>query len=94
MVKIFISIYGFFVENLLYYIENPVGITLLTDVTLDEPLITPDGVHIRLVSGGADRYIHRSENNLDYPILWVRGTASSVTLGKPGMETRLIIDSG
>jgi len=75
-------------------IENPVEITLLADVTLDEPLITPDGVHIRLISGSSDRYIHRSENNLDYPVLWVRGTASSVTLGKPGMETRLIIDGG
>jgi len=82
------------VDETIPSIENPVEITLLADVTLDEPLVISDGVHIRLVSEGADRFIHRSENNLDYPVIWVRGTASSVTLGKPGMETLLIIDGG
>jgi len=75
-------------------IDNPVEITLLADVTLDEPLIISDGVHIRLAAGDSDKYIFRSENNIDYPVIWVKGTASSLTLGKQDMEYTLIIDGG
>jgi len=75
-------------------IENPVEINLLADVKLDEPLIIPDGAHIRLTAGGADKKICRSENNLDYPVIWVKGASSSLTLGKHDMEYSLIIDGG
>jgi len=74
--------------------ENPVEIILLTDITLDDPLIIPDDVHIRLTAEGADRHIYRSEKNLDFPIIWVRGSASSLTLGKRDMRYPLIIDGG
>jgi DNA-binding CsgD family transcriptional regulator len=75
-------------------IDSPDEITLLTDVVLDEPLIVDDGVHIKLVAGNSARTIRRSANLIEYPVVWVRGDSSSLTLGKPGMEYELIIDGG
>jgi len=75
-------------------IERPFEITLLKDIILSEPLEIPDNVHIRLVSGNSDITIHRSPNLLEYPILWVTGINASLTLGKPGMANKLIIDGG
>ncbi|MCL2214580.1 MAG: helix-turn-helix transcriptional regulator [Treponema sp.] len=74
--------------------ENPVEITVLADVTLNEPLIVPDNVHIRLVAGGAVRTIHRGDRLLEYPCLWVNGINASLSLGRPGMEYELVIDGG
>ena len=74
--------------------DNPLEITLLADITLDESLIVPDGIHIRLIAEGAARTIHRGANLLESPCLWVSGTGSSLTLGKPGMEYELIVDGG
>jgi DNA-binding CsgD family transcriptional regulator len=75
-------------------IDQSDEITLLADIILDEPLIVDDGVHIRLVTGGSDRTIHRSVNNIDNPVIWVRGENASLSLGKPDMEYELIIDGG
>jgi DNA-binding CsgD family transcriptional regulator len=75
-------------------VEQPDEITLLADIVLDEPLIIEDGKHIRLVAGGSDRSIQRSPNLIGYPIFWVRGEGVSLCLGKPGMESELIIDGG
>ena len=77
-------------------IENPDEITLLTDVTIQDPLIVDDGVHIRLVAGGGDRTIMRGSELLDFPVIWVRGENASLTLGRPGtgMQYELIIDGG
>jgi DNA-binding CsgD family transcriptional regulator len=74
-------------------IELPDEITLLADVVLDEPLTVGEGKHIRLVPQG-DRTIRRSSNLIEFPVVWVRGEGSSLTLGKPGMEHELIIDGG
>jgi DNA-binding CsgD family transcriptional regulator len=74
-------------------IERPDEIILLADVVLDEPLIVDDGVHIRLVPGGVGlsetaphRTIRRSGNLIEYPVIWVRGEGSSLSLGKPDMR--------
>jgi len=75
-------------------VERPYEITLLKDIILSEPLEIPDNVHIRLVSGNSDITIHRSPNLLEYPILWVKGIKASLTLGKPDMANKLIIDGG
>ena len=79
-----------------FTIENPDEITLLTDVTIQEPLIVTEGVHIRLVAGGGDRTIMRGNELLDFPVIWVRGDSASLTLGRPGtgMQHELIIDGG
>jgi hypothetical protein len=75
-------------------IDRPDEITLLADVVLDAPLIVDDGKHIRLLSGGSDRMIHRSPNLIEFPVIWVRGDSASMNLGKPGMEFELVIDGG
>jgi hypothetical protein len=87
-------------------VDQPDEITLLADVVLDEPLIVTDGVHIRLVAGGADRTIRRggsspnSGGNIEFPVIWVKGENSSISLGSPsGMDAdilsvELIIDGG
>ena len=54
-------------------INQPIEITLLADVVLDEPLIIGDGVHIRLLAESADRTILRGGNNIEFPVIWVRG---------------------
>ena len=81
--------------------DHPVEITLLADVVLDEPLIVPDGVHIRLVAGGvvADGGLHRriwrGGGNVEFPVIWVKGEGARLSLGSPaGMEYELIIDGG
>jgi DNA-binding CsgD family transcriptional regulator len=75
-------------------IDQPDEITLLADLVLDAPLTLDDGKHIRLVAGGSDRTIRRGSENIEYPVIWVNGDSSSLTLGKPGMEYELIIDGG
>ncbi|MDR0463760.1 MAG: helix-turn-helix transcriptional regulator [Treponema sp.] len=75
-------------------INMPNEITLLKDIILSEPFEIADGIHIRLVPGNADKTIHRSANLLDHPVLWVTGSNASLTLGKPGMDNKLIIDGG
>jgi DNA-binding CsgD family transcriptional regulator len=75
-------------------IEQPDEITLLADVVLDEPLTVDEGIHIRLVAGGSDRTIRRSASLIEFPVIWVTGEASSLSLGKPGMEFELVIDGG
>ncbi|MCL2721693.1 MAG: helix-turn-helix transcriptional regulator [Treponema sp.] len=75
-------------------IDSPVEITILTDITLDEPLIIEDGVHIRLITGNADVTIRRCVSNIEFPVIWVTGDSASLSLGKPGMEYELFIDGG
>jgi DNA-binding CsgD family transcriptional regulator len=80
-------------------IDQPDEITLLADLVLDEPLTLADGRHIRLVAGGSGlqgghRTIRRSADLIEFPVVWVRGDTSSLTLGKPGMEYELIVDGG
>ncbi|MDR0322479.1 MAG: helix-turn-helix transcriptional regulator [Treponema sp.] len=75
-------------------IEQPDEIILLVDIVSDAPLTVEDGQHIRLVAGGSDRAIHRSPDLIEFPVLWVNGDSSSLTLGKPGMEHELVIDGG
>ncbi|MCL2764646.1 MAG: LuxR family transcriptional regulator [Treponema sp.] len=75
-------------------IDRPAEITLFADIVLDEPLKVADGAHIQLAAGGADRTIRRSANLMEYPVIWVTGENSSLTLGKPGMEHELVIDGG
>jgi DNA-binding CsgD family transcriptional regulator len=83
------------IDNSFY---NPIEITLLSDITLDNPLLIEDNMHIRLVTstsdGTSDITIKRGVNLLEYPLIWIRGENSSVTLGKPDMEYGLIIDGG
>ena len=74
--------------------SQPDEITILADLALDEPLTIADGVHIRLVAGGADRIIRRSSKNIEFPVIWVNGENASLTLGKPGMEYELVFDGG
>jgi DNA-binding CsgD family transcriptional regulator len=75
-------------------IDSPVEITLLKDIVLDEPFVVPDGVHIRLVAENMNRTIRRGNSLIAYPVIWVRGESSSLSLGKPGMEHELFIDGG
>ncbi|MCL2764647.1 MAG: LuxR C-terminal-related transcriptional regulator [Treponema sp.] len=75
-------------------IDQPVIIILLADIVLDEPLIVADRIHIRLTAEGADRTIRRSANQTEYPVIWLRGESSSLTLGSPYMEYELVIDGG
>ena len=74
--------------------NQPDEITLLADLVLDEPLTVGDGVHIRLVAGGADRTIRRGSKNIEFPVIWVNGENASLSLGKPAMELKLIVDGG
>lgn len=74
-------------------LEQPDEITLLADFVLDEPLIVDDGVHIRLLPDGL-RTIYRSSDNIDNPVIWVRGENASLSLGRQDMEYELIIDGG
>jgi DNA-binding CsgD family transcriptional regulator len=81
-------------------IDQPDEITLLADLVLDAPLTLDNGVHIRLVPGGGGgfqggpRTLRRSPTLIEYPVIWVNGDSSSLSLGKPGMEFELIIDGG
>jgi DNA-binding CsgD family transcriptional regulator len=94
-------------ENTLYYatlreafeaaagasIDSPDEIILLADITVYEPLKVDDGKHIRLVPNGS-RTIRRGNDFLEYPVIWVNGEGASLTLGKHGMESDLVIDGG
>jgi len=75
-------------------IDSPIEITLLTDIVLEEPFILPDNLHLRLVPGVSSITIRRGYNLIEYPVIWVSGDSSSLTLGKPGMEYELFIDGG
>ena len=75
-------------------IETPVEITLLKDIVLDESLVVGSNVHIRFVTGDSPVIIQRGVNNLQYPLIWIRGENASITLGKPAMEQELFIDGG
>jgi len=75
-------------------IQNPVEIAVLADITLNEPLVIPDGVHIRLTAEGAARTITRGVNLIEFPCLWINGINASLSLGRPGMTHELIIDGG
>jgi hypothetical protein len=84
-------------------IDAPFEITLLGDIVLDEPLLIPGGTHIRLLPGGGDVTIRRGYENIEYPVIWVSGDSSSLSLGKAGMQSMpgelasmgsLIIDGG
>ncbi|MCL2801885.1 MAG: LuxR C-terminal-related transcriptional regulator [Treponema sp.] len=75
-------------------IEYPVPIALLADIVLDTPLIIPDGVHISLIASGGDRTLKRSASLIEYPVIWITGENSSLTLGDPDMAYELIIDGG
>ena len=75
-------------------IGSPSEITILADIVLDEPLIIEDSVFIILTAGNADVVIKRGGNNLNHPVIWVRGEDSILHLGKPDMEYNLYIDGG
>jgi DNA-binding CsgD family transcriptional regulator len=80
-------------------IEEPDEITVLDDLILTTSIIIDTPKHIRLLPGGGDRTIMRCSDNLDYPLFWVSGDASSLSLGSPrtegsGMEHSLSIDGG
>ena len=75
-------------------IEYPVPIALLADIVLDTPLIIPDRVHISLIASGGDRTLKRSASLIKYPVIWITGENSSLTLGDPDMAHELIIDGG
>ena len=62
-------------------INHPDEITILADITLDAPIIIEDGQHIRLVAGGGTRIIMRGNDLIEYPLIWVLGDNSSLTLG-------------
>jgi DNA-binding CsgD family transcriptional regulator len=56
-------------------------------------------MHIRLVVGTytpgvVSRIILRGGNNINYPVIWIKGENASLSLGKAGMEHELIIDGG
>jgi len=74
--------------------DSPAEITLYKDIILDAPLIINDNLHIRLVPGDSSVTIRRGGNLIDFPVIWVSGDSSSLTLGKPGMEDELFIDGG
>ena len=69
-------------------------ITLLEDIILDAPLAVSDNKHIVLVPGTSTVTIQRGINNIDHPLIWIRGETASLTLGKQNMEHELIIDGG
>ena len=69
-------------------------ISLLADIVLDEPLIIENNVHITLVAVGAGRTIKRGAGNVEFPMIWVKGDNSSLSLGKPGMAHELVFDGG
>ncbi len=71
--------------------ESPDEIMLLADIVLDNPIIIPDGKHIRLVSN-ADRIIHRGSSLIEYPMFWVKGNNASLGLGKETMQGGIIVD--
>jgi DNA-binding CsgD family transcriptional regulator len=74
-------------------IDSPDEITVLSDITLDEPIIIDTAKHIRLLADGG-RTIQRGSGNLEYPLFWLTGETATLTLGKPGMNGELIIDGG
>jgi DNA-binding CsgD family transcriptional regulator len=73
--------------------DAPGEIILLTNITLDAPLIVENGQHIRLVAGN-NITIMRGYNFVEYPLLWITGDLASLTLGAPGMGYTLSIDGG
>jgi len=75
-------------------IDKPIEITLIEDIVLNASLVISDNKHIILVPGTASVTIQRSADNIDFPLIWIRGESASVTLGKPEMEYELIIDGG
>ena len=75
-------------------IDAPDEITLLADITVYEPLTVDDGKHIRLIAGNGSSTIQRGNGFLEFPVIWVKGEAASLTLGKHGMEGELVIDGG
>ena len=75
-------------------IDTPIEITLFKDIVLDNPLVVSDNIHIRLVTGDSPVLIQRGENNLEFPLIWIRGENASLTLGKPIMRQELFIDGG
>ena len=72
----------------------PDEITLLADITVYAPLEIDAGKYIRLVPGYGTSTIMRGQDFVDYPVIWVSGDDSSISLGKPGMENELVIDGG
>ena len=72
--------------------ENPDVIILFRDTTLHAPIIMEDDQHIRIVAEGGSRTIIRGDDLIEYPLVWVLGDNSSLTLGNSGHE--LIIDGG
>ena len=73
-------------------IDNPDVIFLLTDITINAPLVIEDGKHIQLVPGNGTRIIMRGHEFIEYPIIWVLGDNASLSLATNGHE--LIIDGG
>ena len=69
--------------------EAPDEITLLSDITVYAPIIIEDNQHIALIAGGGDRTIMRGADFLEYPVIWIRGENSSLTLGSAGGGTGL-----
>ena len=75
--------------------EAPDEIALLSDITVYAPLIIEDNQHIRLTAAGDNRTIMRGMDFLDYPVIWVRGENSSLTLGSESSGIyELVIDGG
>jgi len=75
-------------------INQPIEITLFKDIVLNNSLVVGDNIHIRLVTGDIPITIHRGENYLEYPLIWIRGENASITLGKSNMAQELFIDGG
>ena len=74
--------------------DEPLELSLISDIVLNEPVIIDSAIHIRLVAEGGVRTIKRGSDNIDFPLFWVSADNSSLTLGKPYMGGELIIDGG
>ena len=74
--------------------DVPDDITLFADITVYAPLILEDGKHIRLMAGNGNRTIIRGRDFLEFPVIWIRGDNSSLSLGGLEMEHTLTIDGG
>jgi DNA-binding CsgD family transcriptional regulator len=78
-------------------IDSPDEITVLSNVSLDSPIIIATLKHIRLVAADGSKTIQRGSGNLENPLFRLLGNSASLTLGTPGapgMENELIIDGG
>jgi hypothetical protein len=74
-------------------VDFPEKIFLLADFTVNEQLVVKDGKHITLIPE-QNMTIRRGNNLLDFPVIWITGDNSSLTLGIKDMDYELTIDGG